>query len=169
MKIRLFTLLMAVGALTTNAEDPIKIEAIDIKKFITVSQEASEYRKTRMIPIEKFNQLAKQNNTIILDSRSKAAFEKSHIQGAINLNFSDFTEQKLAAIIPNKTTRILIYCNNNFESNLPEFLDKSPALALNIPTFINLYGYGYKNIYELDGRLSDTDKRVKLVGTSYEN
>jgi hypothetical protein len=22
-------------------------------------------------------------------------------------------------------------------------------LALNIPTFINLYGYGYKNIYEL--------------------
>ena len=66
-------------------------------------------------------------------------------------------------MIPDKNTRILIYCNNNFISKRRSLLDKSLPLALNIPTFINLYGYGYKNVYELKDRIPDVDSRVDLV------
>ena len=111
--------------------------------------------------------MSKDGNTIILDSRSAEAYEMTHLKGAINLNFSDFTEEKLAKVIPNKKTRILIYCNNNFQSIYAELGDKDSSLALNIPTFINLYGYGYKNIYELESRIVDSDKRLNFSGTSH--
>lgn len=42
-------------------------------------------------------------------------------------------------------------------------------LALNIPTFINLYGYGYRNIYELDELVNINDPRVKFEGTEVKN
>ena len=108
--------------------------------------------------------MSEEEGTIILDSRSAKAFQKVHVKGAINVNFSDFTEEKLKKIIPSKETRILIYCNNNFISEMESLLDKRRPLALNIPTFINLYGYGYENIFELKDRIPDVDERVRLVG-----
>jgi hypothetical protein len=39
-------------------------------------------------------------------------------------------------------------------------------LALNIPTYINLYGYGYKNVYELDELVNVNDKRIEFEGTA---
>ena len=47
---------------------------------------------------------------------------------------------------------------------MESLLDKRRPLALNIPTFINLYGYGYENIFELKDRIPDVDERVRLVG-----
>jgi signal peptidase I len=41
---------------------------------------------------------------------------------------------------------------------------KSAPLALNIPTFINLYGYGYRNIYELGDVVDFNDPRIRWVG-----
>ena len=38
-------------------------------------------------------------------------------------------------------------------------------LALNIPTFINLYGYGYRSIYELDELVNVHDTRIEFEGT----
>jgi len=119
--------------------------------------------------LDKFNELSIEKNTIILDTRSVWAFKGLHIRGAVHLNFSDFTEEKLAKVIPNKKTRILIYCNNNFKDNPIFFGTKMMPLALNIPTFINLYGYGYKNVYELSENLSVKDKRLQLEGTSVKN
>jgi hypothetical protein len=40
---------------------------------------------------------------------------------------------------------------------------KRAPLALNIPTFINLHGYGYGNVWELAGEVSLTDPRVDWV------
>jgi len=45
-----------------------------------------------------------------------------------------------------------------------DYLGKGIALALNMPSFINLYGYGYKNVYELSENLSVKDERLKLGG-----
>ncbi len=42
---------------------------------------------------------------------------------------------------------------------------KELTLALNIPTFINLYGYGYKNVYELSELISVTFPRIIFEGT----
>jgi len=41
---------------------------------------------------------------------------------------------------------------------------KSKPLALNIPTFINLYGYGYKNIYEMGSLLPVTHPSLEFEG-----
>ena len=59
--------------------------------------------------------------------------------------------------------RSLIYCNNNFTDNVAPVMLKSAPLALNVPTFINLYGYGYENIYELDGAYSIEDADIDWV------
>ena len=42
---------------------------------------------------------------------------------------------------------------------------KPILLALNIPTIINLYGYGYRHVYELNELINVKDSRVKFEGT----
>ena len=42
---------------------------------------------------------------------------------------------------------------------------KPLTLALNIPTFINLYGYGYKNVYELADLVSVRNPAIIFEGT----
>ena len=37
----------------------------------------------------------------------------------------------------------------------------------NIPTYINLYGYGYRNIYELDELVEMNDPRLEFEGTYF--
>ncbi|MCH2458294.1 MAG: rhodanese-like domain-containing protein, partial [Henriciella sp.] len=59
--------------------------------------------------------------------------------------------------------RILIYCNNNFADDIAPVMLKRAPLALNIPTFINLHGYGYTNVYELGELVSTSDPDVNWV------
>jgi len=110
----------------------------------------------------------KEPGTIILDTRSKAAYEARHIKGAVHLNFSEFTEEKLKKVIPSKDTKVLIYCNNNFIGDPMWMARKAAPLALNIPTFINLYGYGYKNIFELGNLLVVGGSADQKVGLEFE-
>lgn len=57
--------------------------------------------------------------------------------------------------------RSLIYCNNNFVNAIAPFEKKAVELALDVPTFINLYGY--KNIYELKGGVDMTNPDMRIV------
>ncbi|MEM6688094.1 MAG: rhodanese-like domain-containing protein [Planctomycetota bacterium] len=169
---------------TAIVEAPAIVEnpSIDFNGFISLTTNLRELREARRVNVEDFNRMAQEPNTIILDTRSKSAFDSVHLANAVHLNFSDFTDAKLREVIPSKQTRVLIYCNNNFVDEEKEivpdlgkeeddeviagFTDKSPALALNIPTFVNLHGYGYENVYELADRLSVFDPRISLVGNS---
>lgn len=139
---------------------------IDYDGFEDLTSKLKTYRKERLLYLEDFRKMMTRKNTILLDTRSKRAYDQIHIKGAVHLNFSDFTEEKLAEVIPNKKTKILIYCNNNFDSRLTALRKKRGTLALNIPTFINLYGYGYKNIYELytPERIHPKDKDFEYEG-----
>jgi hypothetical protein len=151
---------------------------VDYEAFVKLVNEVEPHRKERMVNLVDFNTMSNQENTIILDTRSKAMYDAKHIQGAIHLNFSDFTQENLEKLIPSTDTRILIYCNNNFEDDQVFFPTKSYVppvkkenklgitMALNIPTYINLYGYGYKNVYELSELISVYDSRVVLEGTA---
>lgn len=137
---------------------------VDYHGFLKLTEELADYRQGRLISLDEFTEKAKQQDAIILDTRSVAAFEQGHIDGAINIPFSDFTEEKLIKILGDKSRPILIYCNNNFRDNVPPIRLKMAPLALNIPTFINLYGYGYENIYELNGVTHIADPRAKWTG-----
>jgi len=47
----------------------------------------------------------------IIDSRKKTEYVKGHIEGAVSLLDTEMTEADLAAIVPEKNTTILFYCN----------------------------------------------------------
>ncbi|MCR9271316.1 MAG: rhodanese-like domain-containing protein [Hyphomonadaceae bacterium] len=151
--------------LAANAQETPGSAEIDFAGFMDLSDEVFQLREDRLLSLEDFNQMAAAPNTIILDARSQYAYEMGHIEGAVNLPFSDFTDEKLAEVIPNKDTRVLIYCNNNFTDDVEPIPLKRVALALNIPTFINLYGYGYENIYELGVLTETTNADVNWVSS----
>ncbi len=137
---------------------------VDYEGFTKLTEEAEEHRKTHMVSLEDFIKWSKEKNVIVLDTRSKKMYDMKHVKGAIHLNFSDFTQGKLAEVIPSKDTKILIYCNNNLDKDEMYFARKMTPLALNIPTFINLYGYGYKNVYELDRLVPTIGSPLELEG-----
>jgi len=199
--------LFSLSSISLKAQIPSKVNIDDYEKLVA---EAKEHRKTHMLTLDQFNEEAKKEGVIILDARSDAMYNAKHIKGAVHLNFSDFTQENLAKIIPSYDTKILIYCNNNFDNddrffptkmvqpqilNLQviqnaqkkgetekvniieetkenetktgvEFIKIKPiTLALNIPTYINLYGYGYRNVYELSEFISVYDSRLQFEGT----
>ncbi len=158
---------LLASALPVYANEAVDVAPaqIDYSGFVGLTGEVAEYRQKRLIPLAEFKERAASKNALILDTRSAAAFEMGHIKGAINLPFSDFTDEKLRKVIgENPDREILIYCNNNFSNDVAPIALKSAPLALNIPTFINLYGYGYRNIYELAGSYDATDPQVEWVG-----
>jgi hypothetical protein len=88
-----------------------------------------------------------------------------HIRGAMNLSFPDIDIPTLEKRLPDKTARILIYCNNNFRNADGPFAPKSPAASLNLSTYITLYQYGYRNVYELGPQL-DPEKSILTFESS---
>ena len=104
--------------------------------------------------------------------------------------FTDFTQENLAKVIRDDVAfgdkTILIYCNNNFEGDQVDFAskialpggpkrdrvatqmhsqEKPKMMALNVPTYVNLYGYGYRNVFELDELVDVKDPRVVFEGS----
>ena len=93
--------------------------------------------------------MSREPGTVILDARSRERFDELHVKGALNLSFPDIAIDSLAAALPDKNTRILIYCNNNFANAEGPFPVKIARASLNLSTYIALYSYGYRNVYEL--------------------
>ena len=150
---------------STSSSSVLPPSNIDYPGFAKLTREVEDYRQERLVNLDDFLMMAEDANTILLDTRSERAYHEKHLKGAIHLNFSDFSDKKLEAVIPSKDTRILIYCNNNMLGDPARFFAKSAPLALNIPTFINLYGYGYKNVYELKNNVDVSDARLQFDST----
>ncbi len=138
--------------------------AIDADGHLRDMKAALELRATRRITEEDFLRMSREPGTIVLDARSARRFAELHVKGAVNLNFADFTADSLAALIPDRATRILIYCNNNF-FNADPFPKKSLSASLNVPTFTTLYSYGYRNVYELGPYLDARNTKLEFGGT----
>ena len=131
--------------------------SIDMPGYLEIAKEAAVYREARRVSEEEFIRMSGEPDTIILDARSSEKFNELHIRGAINLSFPDIAIESLKQTIPDRNTRILIYCNNNFSNAIGPFPSKIARASLNLSTFIALYSYGYKNVYEL-GPLIDIEK-----------
>lgn len=187
-------------AVAQNEGTTVPTALVNYGDYERLVDEVKQVRPDRLIDFETFLKMSQEPNTVILDTRSREFYNRRHIEGAINLPFTEFTQANLQALIPDSSTRILIYCNNNFADDQINFtskifipeplvpdasglsltttalaitaLDSSLVLqaeqqpimlALNIPTFINLYGYGYRQVYELNELISVLDDRVTLV------
>jgi hypothetical protein len=183
----LFIVMVASAGVVKVANYPkAKVSFDDFKGLVA---EVETHRASRLIDLNTFLAMSKEPGVIILDSRSAFRFDRIHVKGAKHLAFTDFTQDTLAKVIPTFETKILIYCNNNFDGNQTDFASKvamprarpdrtvanqfaSQAkplmMALNIPTYINLYGYGYRNVYELDELVKVTDPRIAFEGSIVE-
>jgi phage shock protein E len=140
--------LVATGARAQSDAVPDNA-AIDMQQFLRISGEAAAARASRRITEADFIRMSREPGTLVLDARSRQGFDQLHIKGAINLSFPDIAVKSLHDLIPDKNTRILIYCNNNFRGAEEPFPAKLPAAALNLSTYVALYSYGYRNLYEL--------------------
>jgi hypothetical protein len=128
-----------------DAQNP----AIDMAGYLEVASEAARHRHGRRVSEEEFLRLSREPGTIVLDARSRQKYDDLHVSGAVNLSFPDITVDSLRQAIPAKSTRIIIYCNNNFRNAEGPFPSKLPTASLNLSTYIALYNHGYRNVYEL--------------------
>ena len=151
---RLTPIIMALAAVAlaapAHAEQAAANPQIDYPGFVALAAKIGEYREARRLSWEEFAARARADGAILLDARSETAFAQGHIEGAVNLPLPDFTDERLAEVLgPDKGRPVYIYCNNNFADDRVPVVTKKVELALNIPTFINLVGYGYENVWEL--------------------
>jgi hypothetical protein len=154
-----FLVLLPVGS--ANAQTNIPNRLVDYDTFLTHAAEIGRVRNERRVTEDQFIQMSRDPGTIIFDARSDNRYKGLHIKGAKHLSFTEITVPALAKVIPDKSTRILIYCNNNFLNAPNNFAEKVASASLNIHTFNTLYSYGYTNVYEL-GPLIDF-KKAKLT------
>ncbi len=117
--------------------------------YLRIANQAAEHRATRRVSEAEFSRMSREPGTVILDARSKQKYDQLHVKGALNLSYPDIAIETLRVAVPDAGTRILIYCNNNFANAEGPFPAKLASASLNLSTYIALYNYGYRNVYEL--------------------
>jgi Rhodanese-like domain len=150
-----FLALLLFAGLAQAEEIPNPL--IDYAAFQSGVERVGIVREAHRVTEFEFMLMAGDPSTVILDARSAEKFALLHVKGARNLSLPDITEEELAKVIPSKSTRILIYCNNNFLNEPRAFPSKNLSASLNVYTMNVLHAYGYTNVYEL-GPLIDIRK-----------
>jgi phage shock protein E len=152
---------LAVPSFAEDLANPL----IDYDAFMQGVEVVRELRQSRRVSEKQFIAMSRDPRTIVLDARSESKFAQLHIKGAKNLSLPDMTEEELAKIIPSKDTRVLIYCNNNFENEPVAFPTKALPASLNVHTFNVLHSYGYTNVYELGPLIDIRKARLEFEGS----
>jgi hypothetical protein len=166
MTVPVLVLALTLAASVPQAATPPSgtARAIDFDRFVEDALEARAAREGRLASLEEFLAMARDGDTVLLDTRSETSYRAMHLAGAVHLPFSDLTEASLRRVLGDRDRRVLIYCNNNFVDDVAPFPTKAPPAALNIPTFVALWSYGYRNVYELGELLELSDPRLRFAG-----
>jgi hypothetical protein len=159
----------------------------DSAGFLEAAAKAERLRVKRRISAETFARMAKEPGTIVLDARGQGDYQQLRVKGSVNLPYTAMAAESLRQLIPNPDTRILIYCRNNLVDYAPpggfpvepvktgkrklpyprEFdppqIPKTYGAGLNIPTYITLYIYGYRNVWELDPAVDPNHSAIEFV------
>jgi len=153
---------LALVAAPVGAEDLAPANPqIDYSAFDRLVGELAPVRAKHRLAWADFARAARAENALLLDARSADAFARGHLKGAVNLPFTDFTDEALRSVTGGDPSRpIYIYCNNNFRDHADPVMLKRAPMALNIPTFVNLHGYGYRNVWELADVIGTGDAGV---------
>ena len=160
MKTKSISLTLFAFVAILQAGEPANL-AIDHARFAQLASELEPIRERNRLSEEAFLKMSAEPGIVILDSRSAAEFAANHIKSARHLSLVDFTDEALQNVIPHKSTKVLIYCNNNIIG----LRQKRAAAALNHQVFINLHVYGYTNVYELGPMLDLQTTKIPFEGT----
>lgn len=115
----------------------IVISLITLVLFVACKNEEKTYKT--ITSEEAYNLISEEENIIILDVRTREAFNEKHIKDALNINYFELESRFPKEITDDKETFILIYCQSGN-------LSKKAALLLS--------ELGYKNVYAF-GKLDD--------------
>ena len=162
----MLTILCVVPIACAQEKIGIANPAIDMQGYLRAAAEAAGHRESRRLTEDDFIRMSREPGTIILDARSREKYNELHIRGAINLSFPDITVESLKSTLPDRNIRILIYCNNNFVGAQAAFPTKIAIASLNLSTYIALYSYGYRNVYELGPLLDIKTSKLDFVSPS---
>lgn len=168
--------------------------ACDSDAFLATAIEVERLRGSHRLTAAEFAKAAADSGTIVLDARGSEFYRQLHVKDSVNLPFTHFSAFALAERIPDQSSRILIYCRNNLanapesfpvtptsppatpanieavreflypEEYDPPEIPKSAPAGLNIPTFLTLYSYGYKNVWELNDVVDPHDSEIEFEG-----
>jgi hypothetical protein len=155
----------SLSAQLLPAADPIPNKLIDYAAFQKIVITSEKERESHRLTEDSFLAAMSQPGVVLLDARTGSRYQMRHIKGAVNLPFTEFAAAPLAAVIPAKDTKILIYCNNNFLNDQMAMVSKAPPASLNLATYTSLKAYGYTNIYELGPLLDVTKTKIPFEGT----
>jgi hypothetical protein len=109
---------------TVSAKGNYPKALVDYDDFKNLVAEVEKQRSENLVSLDDFLKMSKEDNVIILDSRSDSRYNRKHIKGAVHIDFTDFTQENLLKLIPELNTKILIYCNNNFVEDQVDFASK---------------------------------------------
>jgi 3-mercaptopyruvate sulfurtransferase SseA len=168
MKSAILAVMLSAIAAPSLANEPIPNRLIDYQAFQKIVVESGQEREARRLTEADFLEMLSKPDVVLLDARSDSRYALLHIQGAVNLPFTEFTEAALAKIIPSKDTKVLIYCNNNFNGSPIAFASKAPSASLNLATYTSLKSYGYTNVYELGPLLDVASTKIPFAGSEVE-
>ena len=165
------SLLSLCGVSFLAADDPdaaLRNPLIRFDQFAAKVLEVDSVREERRLTEDAFLAAMKEPGVVVLDARSGPMFELRHLEGAVNLSLPDFTEEALAAVMPSKETKVLIYCNNNFLGSPIAMASKAVSASLNVHTFVTLRSYGYENVWELGPLLDVRTTKLPMAGSEVE-
>jgi phage shock protein E len=157
------TALILAAAQPAATPPPLLNPQINYDGYLALIEEVRPYRLGRLLSWDDFVAAAAEPDVLILDARSASQFAAGHIAGAVNVPLPEFSDELLAEVIGRADRPILIYCNNNFRNDRPPVMLKTGRLALNLSTFTHLYGYGYRNVRELNDVMDMDDPQVRWV------
>lgn len=163
------SVLLPTSHLAQAAEPPaIANPLIRYDLFAANVTEVGALREKRRLAEKEFLNAMQEPDVVLLDARSGPMFALRHLQGAVNLSLPDFNEVALRKVIPNKATKVLIYCNNNFTGSPVAMATKSAPASLNVHTMVALRSYGYENVLELGPLLDVRTTLLPMAGQEVE-
>ena len=97
----------------------------------------------------------------VLDVRSPVAYERTHLDGAINAPLTELTEETLPKILPDPDVPVALLCESS--------MGPTRMIAMTIQAYPVLKANGYKHIYRLNFWKSASpekiEKSLRFVGT----
>lgn len=139
--------MVALQGLEVVAKEPLLnmknsfLVIIVLFSFSSFSQdtlaELLDKHNRQSVPYISVNELAElKSQSILLDAREPAEFNVSHIKNAICVGYDDFKLKNIAQQLPDKNSKIVVYCSLGIRSeDIAEKLKKA----------------GYTNVYNLYG------------------
>jgi rhodanese-related sulfurtransferase len=123
---------------------------IKVSAQSTITQVLKKLNKETVAYI-RLDQIKTKNNIVFLDTREPKEFNVSHIENSINVGFDKFDSKKVAPILKDKNSTIVVYCSIGVRS------EKIGEKLLKL---------GYKNVYNLFGGIFEWKNNGRKVVTN---